>query len=346
MEPIADILHRKAMHALRFAGIAKRPVIFTPIYNEETNIENHLQQISALQKNGQVGHALLIDDGSNDNTLETATRAANRLKMKDITILHFEKNHGKAMAFFEGLRYFKDRFGGKFPRGQKMIMLDADIKGITAKALHDMHAPIGKRTERERLSGTKTNHRTGMVIGNVENARIDNNGQRAFELREFNPLMERKSMQLMLLGEQYNARGGYGLEKFLNWYFTREHSGRGLNYNSPHVPKQYMAGILPRAEIAKTPFTTGPPTSDPKTRSGRTAGDAGNSSIEVWAMGSRIDDRKNFAHTAKTIRHELSEMDPWLKKILMKNLKSGLKNRRKQYENSELHPRPTIKRIL
>ncbi|VVB98715.1 Glycosyl transferase family 2 [uncultured archaeon] len=182
----------------------QRPVLFTPAYNEAKNVGRHLKMVHELQKEGVIGHVLIIADGSTDKTAEIARQKAKELGMRDMVILQFHENQGKAMAFFEALNYFKTYCGGTFPKEQAMVMLDADLLDVTPAKIRQLLSPL--------------EHGHEMAVAQSGNIVSNYSGQRAFRLRSLMPVLTRKVKKILLLGDK-EQRGGYGLELFLNDFF-------------------------------------------------------------------------------------------------------------------------------
>ncbi|ORZ21722.1 nucleotide-diphospho-sugar transferase [Lobosporangium transversale] len=60
---------------------------------------------------------LIVDDGSQDQTVKAALEIAQQEQNKDIRVLSFEKNRGKGGAVIQGMQY---------TRGEYILMVDAD----------------------------------------------------------------------------------------------------------------------------------------------------------------------------------------------------------------------------
>lgn len=92
----------------------KAVTILIAARNEADKIENTLKYIAKQDYNGEI-RVLLVDNGSTDQTVEKARRAAMRLGL-DVTILKEEKP-GKFHALNKGLQHVSTDL---------MITLDAD----------------------------------------------------------------------------------------------------------------------------------------------------------------------------------------------------------------------------
>ncbi|HIH09049.1 MAG TPA: glycosyltransferase [Candidatus Diapherotrites archaeon] len=293
-----------------------KPVMFSPCYNESKNIENHLAEVNALLKAGVIGHFLLIDDGSIDGTLQKALKKARELKMEKskVTMLRFNENMGKSMSFFQALKFFRQKFGGKFPKGQAMVMLDSDLDKIPKENIQRLIGPLGKEAvafeDLEKYENSQR-YKVEMTLGKVEGGNVRATGQRAFLLESFIPLMQRKSMQILLLGGRNRAtdnrlrRGGYGLENFLNWYFTRKITLGNIpaRVASVHYSILENNGTIPRALAVETEFTTKEFTDEPsRTKIRRNQRDYRKMKAEQEGTSSRIQLRQLFAGLANVQR--------------------------------------------
>src|ERR1035438_7833768 len=91
--------------------------VVVPVYNEEENIAVLLEQLQAAVKDwaGEV-EFLLVDDGSNDSTLELLKRAQS--SDPRIRIAHFRRNLGQTAAMEAGFHLAK---------GHAVVTLDGDL---------------------------------------------------------------------------------------------------------------------------------------------------------------------------------------------------------------------------
>lgn len=274
----------------------QKPVVFVPVYNESANLDVVLDNLKKLQKEGVVGHILVIDDGSTDRTARIVKEHGAD------TVVRFPHNQGKAMAFFEAIKYYSEKVR---PRPEKLIMLDADIKSISRGQIETLLKPLGNASMpgkvpyknygkwnsdwRKRL-GKHRKFEVQMSIGTTTDESIFFSGQRAFLLDSFKPLLERKSIQRRLLGHVQGKnvkRGGAGLEYFLNDYF---------GYS--------VLGESPRVAIQRTFFRLGPSTGQLE-REGRNLKDEKNSGNEILRIDKILEDRKQ---TVSGLKSKLSEL--------------------------------------
>ena len=89
-----------------------------PIYNEEDGVREFLDgQLLPVMKNLKYNLELvLVDDGSNDKTLEKIKKCK-IVKAVDSNVISFSRNFGKEVALTAGL---------KEARGDAVVMIDAD----------------------------------------------------------------------------------------------------------------------------------------------------------------------------------------------------------------------------
>ena len=92
--------------------------VVVPIYNEEQNIKPLLARLNPVME--QIGlpyEIILVDDGSKDNSAETAAEEAR--KNPRVKLICFSRNFGKEAALNAGLAHAK---------GDGVIQLDADLQ--------------------------------------------------------------------------------------------------------------------------------------------------------------------------------------------------------------------------
>lgn len=92
--------------------------IIIPVYNEEKNVAQlHQEIINTLSKTNKEFEIIVVNDGSNDNTLIELT------KLKPIKIINFRKNFGQTAALDAGI---------KTAKGEIIITLDGDLQNNPA----------------------------------------------------------------------------------------------------------------------------------------------------------------------------------------------------------------------
>jgi glycosyltransferase involved in cell wall biosynthesis len=98
--------------------------IVIPAYNEEENLPILMQEIdTALQKMKQSAEILLINDGSNDNTMQVMLELQRIYSNYDVRVLSLDTNHGQSAALDAGF---------KAATGNIIISLDSDLQNDPA----------------------------------------------------------------------------------------------------------------------------------------------------------------------------------------------------------------------
>ena len=134
--------------------------VLIPAFNEQATLRNIVEVALAAD----LGPVLVVDDGSTDATAELALASG-------ATVLSLPENAGKGGAVFAGTAAFQT---------EVILMVDADLTGLTPQHLHDLAAPL--------LAGT-TDMTRGVFAGGrwrttaVQRLTPQLNGQRAI-LRE------------------------------------------------------------------------------------------------------------------------------------------------------------------
>jgi len=91
--------------------------VIAPMYNEADNIETTISMIKeTLSDFDKPWELLLVDDGSDDNTLEIARRF--ETKMPNLRVLHYPINCGRGKAL---------RTGFNHARGKYIVTTDFDL---------------------------------------------------------------------------------------------------------------------------------------------------------------------------------------------------------------------------
>ncbi len=96
--------------------------ILIPAFNEEAGVAKVIETALA----SRLGPVLVVDDGSDDNTTEVALEA-------DANVLKLIKNQGKGGAVFAGAQTLDT---------EVILMIDADLTGLTTEHLHDLAKPV------------------------------------------------------------------------------------------------------------------------------------------------------------------------------------------------------------
>jgi Glycosyl transferase family 2 len=123
----AESVERRAKksHALRLTPhglLIGQCGILIPAFNEEKTIATVIRV--ALESS--LGPVLVVDDGSSDQTSQVAERTG-------ATVLKLAKNLGKGGAVFEGAKAFQTKV---------VLLIDADLIGLTAQHLKDLATPV------------------------------------------------------------------------------------------------------------------------------------------------------------------------------------------------------------
>ena len=83
--------------------------VIAPMYNEADNIETTISMIEkTLSDFDKPWELLLVDDGSDDNTLEMARRF--ETKMPNLRVLHYPLNCGRGKALRTGFHHARGKF--------------------------------------------------------------------------------------------------------------------------------------------------------------------------------------------------------------------------------------------
>lgn len=106
-----------------------------PFYNEQEGVITVLQKLASIKHFDEI---ILVDDGSQDKSLKLVQAFVAKHKSKNICIISYKKNKGKANAIKEGLKYVKSEY---------VCMFDSDLKGINTEEIIYMIEHITKHTE-------------------------------------------------------------------------------------------------------------------------------------------------------------------------------------------------------
>jgi len=200
--------------------------VCVPAYNAEKKIEPVLKSLIELKKAGLIKAILVVNDGSRDNTVKVVEKYA-----KDVELIGFPENKGKAAAVGEGMRWAKRK------KAEIFGMFDADLKEITAEQFGLMRRELGKEKVKMAVGNSLLDFR-----GTPWNATV-NSGQRLIRMDALKPFFignnrwtrlvsgefkERKKRQI----EHRWERAGYGLELALNHLFEGATSHVETNFKS------------------------------------------------------------------------------------------------------------------
>ena len=186
--------------------------VVIPAYNEEKQIESMLRSVVKARKNGIVNQVIVVDDGSEDDTLRKAK------EHNSIEAIGLDQNLGKAQAMQRGVKESKH---------SDILFLDADLIGLKAKHI-------------KKIVGEYEKEDCDMVVGifhkgkwytdisqNIFSSHLS--GQRILSKRVWNKL-------------DLNKVGEFGVEMalFKMGLSTREVRLEGLS----HVLKEEKRGFL------------------------------------------------------------------------------------------------------
>ena len=97
--------------------------LIIPVYNEEENLLFLFDAIfKALEPLSQTWEVVLVDDGSDDDSLEVLVQFAEK-DPERIRVVSFRRNFGQTAAIVAGLDYAK---------GEIIVLLDADMQNDPA----------------------------------------------------------------------------------------------------------------------------------------------------------------------------------------------------------------------
>ena len=94
--------------------------LIIPLYNEEDNVAPLLDEL-AVALHGRAYEVILVDDCSNDKTLERIRRGPG------VRVIEFERNTGQSAAMYAGIMAAK---------GDILVTMDGDMQNDPADILH------------------------------------------------------------------------------------------------------------------------------------------------------------------------------------------------------------------
>jgi polyisoprenyl-phosphate glycosyltransferase len=117
-----------------------------PTYNEALNVSDVLK---VLHETEILNEILLVDDGSTDNTVDLLRQAAQADPR--MRVIQHEKNKGKGGAIYTGW---------SSTNAPILLLLDADLKSLTPRHIHDLLDPV-------------LEHRADMTLGLFHGGHFD-----------------------------------------------------------------------------------------------------------------------------------------------------------------------------
>ncbi|SCY12692.1 glycosyltransferase family 2 protein [Alkaliphilus peptidifermentans] len=185
--------------------------VVVPAYNEEQRIEGVLYPI---YNNPIIDEIIVVDDGSTDKT----SQVVRKYSVKLITL---PQNNGKASAVKKGLSLCK---------GEIIVLLDADLIGLTANHIVELVMPISF-AEAEMTIGV---FKGGRVITDMAQKIAPNlSGQRAFNRSLINDILNMDT-------------SGYSMEVALTKLIREKNisTKKIILSNISHVTKEEKLGLI------------------------------------------------------------------------------------------------------
>ncbi|MFA6520551.1 MAG: glycosyltransferase family 2 protein [Candidatus Paceibacterota bacterium] len=105
-------------------GNNKKISCIIPAYNEGKRIQAVLEIVAS---HPLIDEIIVIDDGSSDDTIAVVE------KFKNIKLIIHNKNTGKSISLYDGIRESSGDF---------IFLLDADLAGLTIQNINDLISPI------------------------------------------------------------------------------------------------------------------------------------------------------------------------------------------------------------
>lgn len=158
-----------------------------PSFNEEKNIRYVLEQVSQERS---IQEIICVDDGSYDQTIIEIDKR--KQKTGKIAIINLERNYGKAYAVAQGIKRAK---------GDIIVLLDADLHGLTTETFRLLLNPLFEHTHDATV---------GYPGSMIDTLFKPIGGQRAYFRKDLEPFLENISQK------------GYGMELFLNYIFRNQ----------------------------------------------------------------------------------------------------------------------------
>jgi len=125
--------------------------VVVPVFNEVESLKELYRQISNTFEDASFNYEVIfVDDGSNDGSVEIEETIAK--SNKNVTVLQFQRNYGKAAALSKGFKY---------ARGEFVATLDADLQD-DPKAIPKMIELI-KKEKYDLVSGWKQNRQDRFI---------------------------------------------------------------------------------------------------------------------------------------------------------------------------------------
>lgn len=175
-------------------------------YNERDRIGGVLK---VLYKHPLVDEIIVVDDGSTDNTGSVLS------DFPDLKVITLPKNKGKSFAVMTGLKEAKGEF---------IVLIDADLLGLTVNNITDLINPV-------------LNNRADMSISLRANAPI------FWRIIGLDPISGERVFHKNIVDGQYDnlmKLPGFGLETFLNQIIIENNYRiKVVSWPSVHSPEKF-----------------------------------------------------------------------------------------------------------
>ncbi|GMR19317.1 MAG: hypothetical protein BMS9Abin34_451 [Patescibacteria group bacterium] len=194
-----------------------------PVFNEEKTVS---KVIESLLKSPLIDEVIVINDGSEDKSLEELEKFSGKISIVDLKL-----NHGKGFALASGV---------KKATGDIVAFWDADFTNLSANHIEKVLAPV-LEGEAQACVGYRHSTMHMPIFKNLS-------GQRAYRKRDLLPHLENL------------AKTRFGAEVYLNSVTkdkeTKKIALRGLNhrtkYDKHNYQKAFTEYVKAGVEITKT----------------------------------------------------------------------------------------------
>jgi glycosyltransferase involved in cell wall biosynthesis len=213
------------MNSKRTQIVAGLTTAILPAYNEGGRIGNVL---AVLHNVPEIQEIIVVDDGSNDSTLEEAKKA--EASDARVRIIHHEVNLGKGEAIFTGAKAAKTPY---------LLFLDSDLINLKPHNITDLISPVVKGDADMTL---------GLFLG----------GKITTDIPHWinPPLTGQRCLRAELIRQvSAEAAKGYGIEIALTIAAYREHyrvkliAMKGVWHPPSELHRGFFSGIAWRANM-------------------------------------------------------------------------------------------------
>ena len=200
-----------------------------PSHNERPRI---VKVLDVVIQHPLIDEVIVVDDGSTDNTREVLAT------FKTIRVITHEKNHGKSMAIYTGM---------KESAGDFIFLLDADLVGLTLENITALIQPVLSSRAEVSISLRKNTPWPWRMIG------LDYlSGERVFPRKILLDHIHKEIFELP----------GFGLEVFLNKIIIKNRCRINIvlwkNVSSPfkHKKHGFIKGVRGEIRMMREIFKT------------------------------------------------------------------------------------------